>query len=174
MKLCLVLHDRLRRYFSMSNLSDADRLRIPVDQLAIGMYVVELDRAWTETAFLFQGFRIRQQQEIRLLQEICQYVWVDARRSVGIRQQARENQAAQEADLQPLIGKVSFSAEMAQADAGPADAEHSPDPEVLALYQSRFAIALWFGHTCLKLDPEYPGLPASLLAEKVYHLGPIV
>ena len=61
-----------------------------------------------------------------------------------------------------------------QADACPADAEHSPDPEVLALYQSRFAIALWFGHTCLKLDPEYPGLPASLLAEKVYHLGPIV
>ena len=116
MKLCLVLHDRLRRYFSMSNLSDADRLRIPVDQLAIGMYVVELDRAWTETAFLFQGFRIRQQQEIRLLQEICQYVWVDARRSVGIRQQARENQAAQETDLQPLIGKVSFSAEMAQAE----------------------------------------------------------
>ena len=47
MKLCLVLHDRLSRYFSMSNLSDADRLRIPVDQLAIGMYVVELDRAWT-------------------------------------------------------------------------------------------------------------------------------
>lgn len=61
-----------------------------------------------------------------------------------------------------------------QADACPADAEHSPDPEVLALYQSRFAIALWFGHTCLKMDPEYPGLPASLLAEKVYHLGPIV
>ena len=60
--------------------------------------------------------RIRQQQEIRLLQEICQYVWVDARRSVGIRQQARENQVAQEADLQPLIGKVSFSAEMAQAE----------------------------------------------------------
>ena len=59
-----------------------------------------------------------------------------------------------------------------QADACPADAEHSPDPEVLALYQSRFAIALWFGHTCLKMDPEYPGLPASLLAEKVYHLGP--
>ena len=59
-----------------------------------------------------------------------------------------------------------------QADAGPADAEHSPDPEVLALYQSRFAIALLFGHSCLKMDPEYPGLPASLLAEKVYHLGP--
>ena len=56
----------------------------------------------------------------------------------------------------------------------PADAEHSSDPEVLALYQSRFAIELLFGHTCLKVDPEHPSLPASLLAEKVYHLGPIV
>ena len=54
----------------------------------------------------------------------------------------------------------------------PDDAEHSPDPEVLALYQSRFAIELLFGHTCLKVDPEHPSLPASLLAEKVYHLGP--
>ena len=56
----------------------------------------------------------------------------------------------------------------------PADAEHSSDPEVLALYQSRFAIELLFGHTCLKVDPEHPSLPASLLAEKVYHLGPRV
>ena len=99
----------------MSDAGARDRIKMPIGQLSIGMYVVELDRPWGETAFLFQGFRIRQQQEIRLLQEICQYVWVDARRSVGIRQQARENQAAQEAGLQPLIGKVSFSAEMAQA-----------------------------------------------------------
>lgn len=69
---------------------------------------------------------------------------------------------------------MAVMAEADQADACPADAGHSPDPEVLALYQSRFAIALWFGHTCLKRDPEYPDLPASLLAEKVYHLGPIV
>lgn len=71
------------------------------------------------------------------------------------------------------VGSITMAA-TAQADACPADAEHSPDPEVLALYQSRFAIALLFGHSCLKMDPEYPGLPASLLAEKVYHLGPIV
>lgn len=63
-------------------------------------------------------------------------------------------------------------ADSASAATTQADADQSPDPEVLALYQSRFAVALWFGHTCLKMDPEYPGLPASLLAEKVYHLGP--
>ncbi len=81
------------------------------------------------------------------------------------------------------VGSITMAA-TAQADAcpadadlgdtGPADAEHSPDPEVLALYQSRFAIALLFGHSCLKMDPEFPSLPASLLAEKVYHLGPRV
>ncbi|WP_068827946.1 HD-GYP domain-containing protein [Pseudomonas sp. BMS12] len=95
--------------------NDGTRLKIAVDELAIGMYVVELDRPWTETAFLFQGFRIRQQQEIRLLQEVCQFVWVDARRSIGVRQQARENQAAIEPELQPVIGKVAFSAEIEQA-----------------------------------------------------------
>lgn len=79
------------------------------------MYVVELDRAWTETAFLFQGFRIRQQQEIRLLQEICQHVWVDARRSVGVGQQAQESHLPEETSLQPVIGKVTFEVEMAQA-----------------------------------------------------------
>ena len=71
------------------------------------------------------------------------------------------------------VGSITMAA-TAQADACPADAEHSPDPEVLSLYQSRFAIALLFGHSCLKMDPEYPGLPASLLAEKVYHLGPLI
>jgi thiopurine S-methyltransferase len=76
------------------------------------------------------------------------------------------------------VGSITMAetapAATAQADACPADADHSPDPEVLGLYQSRFAIALLYGHSCLKMDPEYPGLPASLLAEKVYHLGPRV
>lgn len=78
---------------------------------------------------------------------------------------------------EPAEAGSAVMAVMAEADpvaTDQADAGHSPDPEVLALYQSRFAIALWFGHTCLKRDPEYPNLPASLLAEKVYHLGPRV
>ena len=86
------------------------------------------------------------------------------------------------AEVAPAATDQASSAAMAETaraaaapvDACPADAEHSPDPEVLSLYQSRFAIALLFGHSCLKMDPEYPGLPASLLAEKVYHLGPLI
>jgi Domain of unknown function (DUF3391) len=29
---------------------------VPVGELEFGMYVSELDRPWTETPFLFQGF----------------------------------------------------------------------------------------------------------------------
>jgi len=89
-------------------------MKIDVTQLTIGMYVTELDRPWTETSFLFQGFRIRQQQEIRLLAQVCKHVWVDSRRSVGVKQQVIENHA-QSPELQPIVAKVEFNQEMQQA-----------------------------------------------------------
>jgi putative nucleotidyltransferase with HDIG domain len=98
----------------MADEARADRIRVDIAQLAIGMYVVELDRPWTETPFLFQGFRIRMQEEIRLLGEVCSYVWVDARRSLGVREQLAENSARAE-QLQPLIAKVDFNREAEQA-----------------------------------------------------------
>jgi len=55
----------------------AERQTITTDQLAIGMYVAELDRPWLETPFLFQGFYIESAKDIRELQEHCQHVLVD-------------------------------------------------------------------------------------------------
>ena len=45
------------------------------------MYVAHLDRPWTETPFLFQGFFIRNQDEIEELQRHCQFVYVDIEQS---------------------------------------------------------------------------------------------
>ncbi len=98
----------------MADHSRTDRMKIDVTQLTIGMYVTELDRPWTETSFLFQGFRIRQQQQIRLLAQVCKHVWVDSRRSVGVKQQVIENHA-QSPELQPIVAKVEFNQEMQQA-----------------------------------------------------------
>ncbi|MGH1449518.1 MAG: HD-GYP domain-containing protein [Pseudomonadaceae bacterium] len=98
----------------MSDNTPTDRMKIDVAELAIGMYVVELDRPWTETSFLFQGFRIRQQQEIRLLQQVCKHVWVDSRRLRGRQPQAVENQT-ETAEQRPIIAKVDFSQEIEQA-----------------------------------------------------------
>jgi len=41
------------------------------------MYVRELDRPWRETPFLFQGFEIRSDEDIRELQRYCQHVYID-------------------------------------------------------------------------------------------------
>jgi len=49
---------------------------LSVEQLEIGMYVAQLDRPWLETPFLFQGFYIRDEDEIMELQAHCEHVYV--------------------------------------------------------------------------------------------------
>lgn len=50
--------------------------KISVDQLEVGMYVSSLDRPWRETPFLFQGFLIREQEEVDKLKTLCQHVFI--------------------------------------------------------------------------------------------------
>lgn len=56
-------------------------IQVPVNRLCQGMYVQELDRPWTETPFEFQGFTIDSPTDLRLLQEHCDYVFVNDMRS---------------------------------------------------------------------------------------------
>jgi HD-GYP domain-containing protein (c-di-GMP phosphodiesterase class II) len=44
------------------------------------MYVSSLDRPWLETPFVFQGFEIREQSEIEMLQKYCSTVYIDVDR----------------------------------------------------------------------------------------------
>ena len=50
---------------------------IPVDELQLGMYVSKLDRPWTETPFVFQGFILRNQKQIDVMRKLCKRVFVD-------------------------------------------------------------------------------------------------
>ncbi|WP_252977135.1 DUF3391 domain-containing protein [Pseudomonas oryzihabitans] len=59
-------------------------IRVPVSQLQLGMYVCELDRPWEGTPFLFQGFPIQSVQDLRTLQDTCEFVWVDRRQSPAV------------------------------------------------------------------------------------------
>ena len=68
-----------------------------------------------------------------MLAEVCQYVWVDARRSVGMHRQVEENlAAAATAELQPVIAKVDFNLEMQQAE----PAFHSAREQSLRLLEA--------------------------------------
>ena len=53
------------------------KIKLGVVDLKKGMYVSDLDRPWNETPFLFQGFRITNEQELDKLNEICKFVYVD-------------------------------------------------------------------------------------------------
>ncbi|PKM10739.1 MAG: hypothetical protein CVV13_11785 [Gammaproteobacteria bacterium HGW-Gammaproteobacteria-3] len=47
------------------------------NDIAIGMYVAELDRPWLETDFKFQGFEIKTAADIQKIKETCDYVYID-------------------------------------------------------------------------------------------------
>jgi HD-GYP domain-containing protein (c-di-GMP phosphodiesterase class II) len=45
------------------------------------MYVAELDRPWTDTPFMFQGFLLRSQEQLDALKKYCKLVYVDTEKS---------------------------------------------------------------------------------------------
>lgn len=53
------------------------RVKMPVADLRVGMFVVELDKPWEESSFMFQGLDIKSSKEILALQKECTYVYVD-------------------------------------------------------------------------------------------------
>jgi len=54
-----------------------DKRQVEVDQLQFGMYVARLDRPWTDTPSMFQGFVLRTEQQLAALKKFCKHVFVD-------------------------------------------------------------------------------------------------
>jgi len=54
-----------------------DLRQILVDDLRFGMYVAQLDRPWTDTPFMFQGFVLRTEKQLEALKKYCKSVYVD-------------------------------------------------------------------------------------------------
>ncbi len=50
---------------------------IAVEELHFGMYVSKLDRPWTETPFVFQGFILKTDKQVEILKKYCKTVFVD-------------------------------------------------------------------------------------------------
>ena len=60
------------------DVSEKTLRQISVSDLAIGMYVEALDKPWSESAFLLQGFFIRSKQDIIDQRAECRFVTIDA------------------------------------------------------------------------------------------------
>jgi HD-GYP domain-containing protein (c-di-GMP phosphodiesterase class II) len=53
---------------------------VPVSDLQLGMYVIELDRPWLGTPFDFQGFPLTSPEQIQQLRQYCKVVYIDPER----------------------------------------------------------------------------------------------
>lgn len=53
------------------------RRKVNVSELAIGMYVAELDKPWEQSSFLFQGFEIETDEDLAKLKEECRTVVIE-------------------------------------------------------------------------------------------------
>ena len=51
--------------------------RISVEQVKFGVYVNELDRPWTDTPFMYQGFVVKTEQQVQALKKFCKTVVID-------------------------------------------------------------------------------------------------
>jgi len=58
-----------------------EKKQVSVDALQFGMFVAELDRPWTETPFMFQGFHLRTAVQLAALKKHCKHVFVDPEKS---------------------------------------------------------------------------------------------
>src|SRR5688572_10259988 len=57
------------------------RKQVTVGELQFGMFVAELDRPWTETPFMFQGFHLRTDKQLEALKKHCKHVFIDPERT---------------------------------------------------------------------------------------------
>ncbi len=68
------------------------RIKTPVSDLKVGMFVADLDRPWVQTPFPLQGFYVRHARDIEALEAYCKYVYVD--REVAPEERSFEPMAA--------------------------------------------------------------------------------
>jgi len=54
---------------------------VPVQQLQIGMYVSNLDRPWLGTPFAFRGFEITSPEDMQMISDTCESIYIDVKKS---------------------------------------------------------------------------------------------
>jgi HD-GYP domain-containing protein (c-di-GMP phosphodiesterase class II) len=51
--------------------------KVSVSDLQFGVFIAELDRPWTETPFMFQGFILNSDKQLEALKQYCKHVVID-------------------------------------------------------------------------------------------------
>lgn len=81
------------------------KTQITIEDLQIGMRVVELDRPWLETSFLLQGFVIQSQEDIEELQQQCEFVYIEGTLETNNKEEKRKEKRGLFARTSDLLSK---------------------------------------------------------------------
>jgi HD-GYP domain-containing protein (c-di-GMP phosphodiesterase class II) len=64
---------------------EIEEKRVDVADLQVGMFVCRLDRPWEDAPFLLQGLEMRSDDDVRAVQAVCEFVYIDTLRTVTFR-----------------------------------------------------------------------------------------
>jgi len=67
------------------NPAHSEIIKLRVGDLRKGMFVCELDRPWSETPFLFEGFEIETDADLEVVAQYCEHVHIDLGRTQVVR-----------------------------------------------------------------------------------------
>ena len=82
-------------------------VELPADQLTTGIYVSRLDRPWTDTPFLFQGFVVDNDEDLQTLQRLCKVVYVEVTREEEAALKARARKIPPKPAAPDLLASLS-------------------------------------------------------------------
>src|SRR5262249_60900364 len=58
--------------------------QVPVESMKFGVYIHELDRPWTDTPFMFQGFVLNTEAQFNALKKHCKKVFIDTDKGMDV------------------------------------------------------------------------------------------
>lgn len=80
--------------------------KIDVRDLQVGMYVSKLDKPWTDSPFLFQGFRLETQADVDAVRQECHYVYIDVEKQETYSQyQSKSNKTKEKKSIFNFFSK---------------------------------------------------------------------
>lgn len=131
--------------------------RYPVEELKLGMFVCELDRPWTDTPFLYQGFFVDTEEQLAEIRKYCQFVFVDEFRQreseSGIRHMAAPGK---QKPAQRARGRVNKSTQPDEVRAEVYPVRHTVELELDAAREARQAT-----------EGAYQGIITDVMRKKV-------
>jgi HD-GYP domain-containing protein (c-di-GMP phosphodiesterase class II) len=99
------------------------RKEVSVEELQFGVFIAELDRPWTETPFVFQGFVLNSDEQLAMLRKYCKKVYIDLDKGLDLPDRSQLQTASLSAGHKPSSVLASIKNKAKYEELASVDAE---------------------------------------------------